>query len=473
MIKNSTILAWFDYILIIGVFLSFSMFLIIGVPLLFGKIGSTRPLMFLGMALSFLITNMAAMTRQYKWHESGELKVQLLVLVCIWLVSWILFNTNYQNLLYGLIAIFFLSNTIVQFENIDFSNAFSRQDQADNMLVNLVDSRKPVNTPNIYLLVYDSYVINETMLSHSIDNLDQQQYLEELGFTIYPHTYSIDNTSIPSMSRVLNASVNYYGLVQRAVSGDGIVQNLLEDFGYKTYGVFYSDYFFRGINPRYTYYYPAVNSPVNPLIKAIFLGEFRFKLNFEEVPLEDYIYEKRKVFSTGTDYPRFVYSHSQFPGHSTNDGVCRPNETELYKTRLNLANIEMREDLALIVENDPGAIVVIAGDHGPYLTKNCHYTRDEYDASEIDRLDIQDRNGTFLAIKWPTSDYHEYDEIIVLQDIFPSVFAYMFEDQEILLSKIEPITVNGSNLSGVEVSNGIIIGGVDNGEALFELEEGD
>ncbi len=55
----------------------------------------------------------------------------------------------------------------------------------------MVGAREPVKTPGIYLLIYDAYVENETMLGYGIDNLDQQQYLEELGFKIYPDTYSI------------------------------------------------------------------------------------------------------------------------------------------------------------------------------------------------------------------------------------------------------------------------------------------
>jgi hypothetical protein len=127
----------------------------------------------------------------------------------------------------------------------------------------------------------------------------------------------------------------------------------------------------------------------------------------------------------------------------------------------------MRQDIALIIENDPEAIVIVAGDHGPYLTKNCHNTEDEYDISEITRLDIQDRNGTFLAIKWPSLGFEEYDDITVLQDLFPAIFAYIFEDQGLLKSKIEPITDNGTNISGVEVSDGTIVGGIYDGEALF------
>ncbi len=467
MINNSDILSWFESIVIFCLFLLLVSLLIFVVPLLFKNTGSTRPLMFLGLAFTFLITNMASMTGHYKWYQEGSLKIQLLVLGCIWLISWILFKTNLRSLLYLLIAVNFVSNSILQFTYRDGTQSPPSLDQTDNMLVTLIDSREPVITPSIYLLVYDAYIVNETMLAHGIDNLDQEQYLEGLDFKIYPHTYSVKSNSTSSMSRVFNSSMSYYGSPRRAVSGDGIVQNLLEKFGYKTYGVFPSDYFFRGIIPSYDYWFPGLSSSVSLLTKGIFLGELRFDINVYEVPREDYIHEKKIIFSKVTGEPRFVYMHSNMPGHSINSGICRPNEIELFSERLARANVEMRQDIALIIENDPEAIVIVAGDHGPYLTKNCNRTRDEYDISEITRLDIQDRNGTFLAIKWPSLGFEEYDDITVLQDLFPTIFAYIFEDQGLLKSKIEPITDNGTNISGVEVSDGTIVGGIHDGEALF------
>jgi len=342
------------------------------------------------------------------------------------------------------------------------------------MLVTLIGSREPVINPNIYLLVYDSYIVNETMLAYGIDNLDQEQYLKDLDFKIYPHTYSVASSSTDSMSRVLNSSMSYYGNERRAVSGDGIVQNLLKEFGYKTFGVFPMDFFFRGVVPSYDYSFPSFDdsfldygSSVSLLYRAIFMGEMRFDNNFDEIPSEEYIEEKKIILSEVTEEPRFVYMHSKFPGHSTNSGVCRPNEIELYSERLALANVEMQQDIALVIENDPEAIVIVAGDHGPFLTKNCNIIRDEYDISKITRLDMQDRNGTFLAIKWPFLGFEEYDDITVLQDLFPTIFAYIFEDQGLLRSKIEPITVNGTRISGVEISDGIIVGGFNDGEALF------
>jgi len=428
--------------------------------------------MSLGMAFTFLITIMASLTARYKWYEEGSLNIQLLILVCIWLISWIVFKTNFRGFLYLVIAVHFLSNSIVQFAAQDVAQSPSG-DQSDNMLLKLVDGRELAITPSIYLLVYDSYVINETMLGYGIDNLDQEQYLEGLDFKIYPHTYSIRSSTTSTMSRVFNISTSNYGNRRRAISGDGIVHNLLIEYGYKTYGVFPEGYFFRGTIPSYDYWYPGVHSSVSYLTKAIFLGEFRSNLDFDKVPHEEFVHEKRTIFSEAHEEPRFIYMHTYLPGHSLLTGFCRANEIELYSERLAQANLEMRQDLALIMENDPEAIVIVASDHGPRLTKNCYWTKDEYDIAEITRLDVQDRNGTFLAIKWPSPDFEDYDEITVLQDLFPAIFAYIFEDQSMLESKIEPITINRTKISGVEVSDGIIIGGMNDGEALFVVKEGD
>jgi hypothetical protein len=130
----------------------------------------------------------------------------------------------------------------------------------------------------------------------------------------------------------------------------------------------------------------------------------------------------------------------------------------------------MKQDIEILIENDPDAIIIVAGDHGPYLTKNCYTTTGYYDESEISRLDIQDRFGSFLAIRWPTDDYQNYDDITVLQDVFPAIFAYMYNDEQILNSKISSHTIDQIT-SNVYVNNGIIHGGVNDGEPLYLSEQ--
>jgi hypothetical protein len=333
----------------------------------------------------------------------------------------------------------------------------------------------PASTPNIYLLVYDAYVPNETMLAYGIDNSAQEQYLVDQGFVLYPHTYSIGSASAETMSRVLNASRRFYGSNKRAVSGDGVVQKIAKDMGYETYGLFPTDYMFRDLGSSYDHFIPETSIPPYVLMaKAILVGEFRFDIEnvgFAPQVRRQFVETKQEIFKNTPENQFFMYTHSNLPSHSQNSGACLPNETKLYQDRLTQANSEMKQDLDLIVKNDPGAVIIVAGDHGPELTKNCFELKGLYPASEISRLDVQDRYGTFLAIRWPTNDFAGYDDITVLQDVFPAVFAYLYRDTSILSSKIEPSRTAPDNISEVYVENGIIHGGPNDGEPLYLLGE--
>jgi hypothetical protein len=384
----------------------------------------------------------------------------------VFLVTRFLFNLYNRKLLRFIVLAVFLTNSITQLvAKTDRTNGTDHS-FSENSFQSLIEGRTPDFTPNIYLLVYDAYVTNETMLSYGIDNSFQEEYLMELGFILYPHTYSVAANSLETMSRVLNASANLYGNKRKGVSGDGVIQNTLSIFGYKTYGVFTYDYFFRGINPSYDFSIPGRPSSSDFLSRAILMGEFRFDLGFNDIPREQFLETKQGIFESKSNRPLFLYTHSDLPHHSQNSGVCLPDEVDRFQGRLREANLEMDHDIRTIVENDPEAIIIIAGDHGPYLTKKCRGFED-YDESEISRLDVQDRFGTFLAIRWPTGDYAKYDDITVLQDIFPAVFAYLFNDERILESKIDTTTIS----SPVTVQNGIIYGGPHDGEPLFLTKE--
>jgi hypothetical protein len=461
-INNQDILSPLGSLYVFGLFLLLSGFYVFVIPTLFSFVDSTRTLIFLGLAFVYTITSMASLSHSFAWYESGSLLIQMVFFGGVFLVIRFSFDLYDKKFLRFLILVVFITNSIIQLvTNTDWTNG-THLPNSENRLLSLIEERRPDFTPNIYLLVYDAYVTNETMLSHGIDNSSQEEYLMEMGFKLYPHTYSVAATSLETMSRVLNASADLYGNKRKGVSGNGIIQEMFSSFGYKTYGVFTYDYFFRGINPTYDFSIPGRPSSSDFLSRAILMGEFRFDLGFNDLPRDQFVDTKRGIFENTSSRPIFIYTHSDLPHHSQNSGVCRPNERDLYKNRLKEANLEMGQDIRTIVDNDPEGIIVVAGDHGPYLTKNCAHI-ENYDMSEISRLDIQDRNGTFLAIRWPTEDYEKYDDITVLQDLFPAILAYLFKDEGILESKIDTTTF----FDPVKVRNGIIYGGIDDGEPLF------
>lgn len=472
-IRNIEILYLEQIVLVMVMFLAFSLVLIFVIPKFLRRLASERTLMLLGAAFSFTLFYMASLTSRFSWFEYGSVKIQWPFLAGIFILIWLLYDLGYKQLLHVLIVVFYISNSAIQLSTVERVQAivsfvdYEAGRSIGKNLAQLVGDRRPLSTPNIYLLIYDAYPHNETLLSHGIDNSEQEKYLEDLGFTLYPHTYSVAASSIPTMTRVLNASAEFDN-TRVAVAGSGAVQNLLSSFGYTTYGIFRSDFFFRGIEPSYDHSYPQVEPPGLILSEAILMGEFRFDIGVQRQPIEEYRSSKRQVFASDSTDPVFLYTHSHLPGHSRNIGKCLQNESELFEDRLRRANEEMLLDLDVLVGIHPEAIIIIAGDHGPWLSKNCSATAlGGYDSSEINRQDIQDRFGTFLAIRWPSANYKEFDAIETLQDVFPAIFAYLFNDPGMLNARIRPETLEPDWISGTRVIDGIIQGGVNDGEPLF------
>ncbi len=466
-LNNQNILSPGGSLFLLGVFGAFSALFIIGVPAALSRFGRVRSLVFLGLAFTFTVTNMASVSAGRNWLGEGHFGLQLALFGGVFLLGLILSERIGRRFAYFVVALYCVSNSATQLIVTSQEEPTPIRTDTSSRLVRQLGSRKPLVEPNIYLMVYDAYVCNETMAGYGLDNSAQERYLAEQGFSLYPHTYSMGGSSVGTMSRVLNAGGEYYGEPRSAVSGNGVVLNLLGKFGYETHGVFSNDYFFQTAGANYDQSYPHLSAPHLMLMKAIFMGEFRFDIEFDRPSRQELEAQKARLLEHVPEWPRLVYMHDNLPGHSQNSGKCLPNEIGLYADRLALANQEMKRNLSAIEQYDPGALVVVAGDHGPYLTKNCYLTWDQYDIAEITRLDIQDRYGSFLAIKWPVGAAPEPADIVTLQDLFPAIFAYLFADRTLLDVRDKPSTKERNIISGAGVLRGVIRGGVHDGEPLY------
>lgn len=464
-IKNQDILSIMDGLLVIGFFLFLSISIILIIPFIAGINNSQRSLMLSGTAFLFVIISMALLSSHFSWFEKGNFVIQVSFFIGVLLALFSLDKIRQGKLLSLVIVIMFVSNSLFQIIT-NWTKATPLH--SENDLVKLTSKKEPYFQPNVYLLVYDSYVPNETMIGYGIDNVEQENWLTGKGFHLYSNIYSIGSSTIGTMSRVLDVTDDLTGNKRRPVSGNGAVQYILKNLGYETYGIFVSDFMFRGIKSSYDFSIPRLaKTQSRLLITAILIGEFRFDIGFDEQTHDEFIAEKGEIFKEISQKKVFVYSHTNLPGHSQNSGHCRDNEIEIFAEKLARANTEMKQDIQTIMSNDPNSIIIVAGDHGPYLTKNCFMTGDSYDISEISRLDIQDRFGTFLAIKYPDESLSEFDDITILQDLFPSIFAYIYQDKSILDARLRPVISAQPLISGASVNNGVINGGINDGEPLF------
>jgi hypothetical protein len=112
----------------------------------------------------------------------------------------------------------------------------------------------------------------------------------------------------------------------------------------QAFGIFPSDFYFRGTVPTYDYFFPGPSSSAGLLIEAILEGEFRFDLGFDRISHDEYLREKRALLSLPSASPKFVYSHSTAPGHSQ-VATCGPAELMEFREDVEEANLEMRLDI--------------------------------------------------------------------------------------------------------------------------------
>ena len=128
----------------------------------------------------------------------------------------------------------------------------------------------------------------------------------------------------------------------------------------------------------------------------------------------------------------------------------------------------MKNDISQIIQNDKESIIIIAGDHGPYLTGDGH-RMEKHNKEDISSDHILDRFGVFLAVRYPDGWATSYgNEIEVLQEVFVNVLANMCEvkapknlvgKESSVLNKLIPTPV---------LIDGIIQYGTSKGEPLYK-----
>lgn len=474
-VNNIEILTVLDSLIIVLFFLIFSGLLSICIPYLLAKIGNIRMLIALGLAFTFIIILMPYLSQSFNWFQSGNLTIQLSFFLGTFILIFLMIGNRFKKIFFIFLIINFIINTAYQFfsKNSQFETEDKISQLMDDELLSRISEKTPESTPDIFFLVYEAYVSNETLMAYGFNNHDQESFLQDLGFKIYPNIYSVGSPTVNSLSRVFNISSSLLSNQRQGIAGDGVVQNVFKDLDYTLFGYVTSSWIYRGYGSKYDFSYPNAKTfdSYSTLISAILIGEFQSDLFFNETLYDEFVQEKRSVFENSFINHTFAYIHSGFPGHSQVSGSCRSDEIDLYIKRIEIANREMQEDIEILIKTHPDSIIIIAGDHGPYITNSCFGLAREIDISEISRLDIQDRFSTFLAIRWPTDDYEDFDNIVVLQDLFPAVFAYLFNDKSILEAKIEPNIMDTHVISGATVMDGIIYGGVDDGQPLYDPSE--
>jgi membrane protein insertase Oxa1/YidC/SpoIIIJ len=302
--------------------------------------------------------------------------------------------------------------------------------------------------PNIYLFIYDG-IPNERVFRNQNLPFDKIRALvDTYGFKLYSDTYALGEMSLDSMGNMLDMSDRFISKVGKTTAdahdtyaGNSYTNLILRKNGYKSH--FLLNNYYVGINAIsnkqfFEEMYPPRDQRLVDmdffviLLRGIFQGEMNFDTKGwieNENSLLSQIQNRKHELIMDSQRPKFVVNHLFLPGHSQNSGVCLPNETENWEANLSRALVQMEADFATVVKNDPSAIVIAIGDHGPSLTGDC-YRLAGWPKSKITPDLIWDRIGTMVAIRWPDREKAaRYDSALVTnQDVFPIVFAYLMDD---------------------------------------------
>ena len=446
------------------------------IPVLLSRIASKNLLITAAMSLLSTLIIMAYVSASRGWDRKGDIGIQLLVML-IFIIVLSLRKLIPSKITVLAVAAFFAANTI--------SGVFSKKpseetgETSSKFQVSTLLQNKEIKRKNdVLLIIFESYSDYETLKHYGYDNADQIKYLKDSGFKVYNGIYSLGAPTEQSLSKLFNIDREVYRH-KRYLAGGGAVQSLLRKQGYKIYSIYHSSWYLRGlpisqIESDYCFPQPQGVMDSKVLVKAVLMGEFTDTVSFEDVKYESFLEEKNKVIANNSGHPVMLYSHSCYPGHGPSGSWTteedRSKDRLEYLGGIESANKEMRLNVEKMIKNNSDAIVIFAGDHGPFMTKSgygLNNGRGNYKASDLDRYDIQDRFGMFLSIRWPEKKAEQYD-IKILQDVFPAVLSYLYDDDSLFDTlRIKRVTKENHRTLGVYVEDGIIHGGKDDGQKLF------
>ena len=474
-ISNQDILTIKDSAIIVVIFFILTTFFTVFIPWLLTPLASRLILTPLSLALTFHLINMANIIG---WLGTGRKSFQIVLFAAILGIIILLYVYKRKLLYFASIAFLVITIGVGLIQSLIPPKESSAQIASPTDIESLFIGKTPTYTPDIYLLIYDAYGNEEMLDFYGIESKEIFSFLLEQDFTVYDGIYTVGPISLESMSHVLNMKKTSWSTnLRKVVAEEALGLVALKEAGFSIDSVMKDDYLIRGFLPAlYDYYIPSPDAfdesipSYNIIMTAIAEGQFRFDADFSKFSYEEFLTFKKNYLATQEEKPRFFYSHSDIPGHSPNTGVLRSNETELYEERILISNNEIKNDIHTILEYNPDAIVIVASDHGPYLTKNgFNLNTREYKQSDINRYDVQDRYGTLLAIRWPDSfNPHSYD-IKILQDLLPAMLSYIYNDE----AMFDQLRMDRSSMytyvtGGVAIVDGIIQGGADDGKPLFD-----
>jgi hypothetical protein len=289
----------------------------------------------------------------------------------------------------------------------------------DPAVVNVELDRKP----NVYFILADSFASFSYMDDKGIDLTDFKRRLGERGFRLYNDSFSNYHATNDSMLSMLSMKHHYYqaskklsevsSTARQIIGGENDLVRLLKNNGYATQYIHQADYLLlHGCTADYCFPAPSGFAGATSVMAEVIPGVLAQGADFGMLPLDSV----REAVSTqlaigeASTGPRFNYIHFFAPMHASNRlvGQCDEElELEGYADRVVATAETLGSVVDEIIRSDGDAVIVLSGDHGPFLANQCGR---ETDIGTIE--EYRDRVSALSAVRWPSEYDGRFDERI-------------------------------------------------------------
>ncbi len=330
-----------------------------------------------------------------------------------------------------------------------------------------------VKKPNLYVYILESYHGLEIMRDvYGIETAALEDYLMEKGFFIYEDSFSNSVTTLTSLTDLFTMRLYQYiprGLHDvarrtRAIlagNNENTVFRTMKQNGYTTAFITREDHYYFHEKLRYLdvtdlsfnianwrYALSPIlecNTRLHRTLPAAYGVESRWSL-YEAVSQT-----ARELWQNQPFLICFLggAKHAPLPPYSYRD-AGQWVSSGFYAQEIERGNVEIQEVIDVILEKDPDALIILAGDHGAWRFRDIWIG---YEGSP-DRLHaflmqegiteedlVKDLAGILLAIRVPKGKRDISARLpMSTVNIFHHVFAYLSEDPALLKKREKTLT---------------------------------
>ena len=243
---------------------------------------------------------------------------------------------------------------------------------------------------DVYLLGFDSLVDRRGFSRYFESEAPWDQYLSSEGFRTVDGVQSPGENTKATYTRILDLSEtpNHHRSIYTTPYA---VFELAKSLHYRTQFLFHNNHFGRGVSPYWDYHYPSSSIGVCPFVPRTF-GLYLCRDVIEEsvervLQIDDDLMTfaselKDRIRVAGSDDDRWLtIAHTWTPNHTDDDyrhsdKTARDAFRADYRAGAARAVGYMRQFITTIKKHDPAAVIVVFGDHGPWLSRGWEVDTD-------------------------------------------------------------------------------------------------